>query len=182
MSLLSCINKKPCPSSTSTVFTCLHHSLMWIRIWSQTLGIPPPEPDDDFFFLGGDSLSALAVVKGLVEWDGMYAHAILCLHARSVVSSARLKPDQLAFLRGWRLCGLCSKCAFCYACVHLTKNSCHLKINVRTYIAYVVNVSVILVGTQVCMHSRSCLFERARRRRVAGRWRSAWSSCASKAV
>ena len=62
------------------VFTCLHHSLTWIRIWSQTLGIPPPEPDDDFFFLGGDSLSALAVVKGLVEWDGMYAHAIFICH------------------------------------------------------------------------------------------------------
>lgn len=40
------------------------------RVWAEVLGIEPPEPDDDFFLLGGDSLSALAVVKRLVEWDG----------------------------------------------------------------------------------------------------------------
>lgn len=41
------------------------------RVWGEVLGIATPEPDDDFFLLGGDSLSALAVAKRLVEWDGI---------------------------------------------------------------------------------------------------------------
>ena len=39
-------------------------------VWRDVLGIEAPEPDDDFFLLGGDSLSALAVTKRLLEWDG----------------------------------------------------------------------------------------------------------------
>jgi len=43
-----------------------------IRVWGEVLGILQPEPQDEFFLLGGDSLSALAVVKRLVEWDGIF--------------------------------------------------------------------------------------------------------------
>ena len=43
-----------------------------IRVWGEVLGILRPEPQDEFFLLGGDSLSALAVVKRLVEWDGIF--------------------------------------------------------------------------------------------------------------
>ena len=45
-------------------------SLVCARVWGDILGIDSPEPADDFFLLGGDNLSALAVAKRLVEWDG----------------------------------------------------------------------------------------------------------------
>mmetsp|Transcript_15027 Transcript_15027/g.35423 ORF Transcript_15027/g.35423 Transcript_15027/m.35423 type:complete len:425 (-) Transcript_15027:220-1494(-) len=39
-------------------------------VWSEVLGIETPDPEDDFFILGGDSLAALAVSKRLTELGG----------------------------------------------------------------------------------------------------------------
>ena len=60
-------------------------------VWAEFLGIVPPQPEDNFFLLGGDSLSALAVVKRLVEWDGELSLSarLSCLPCLSCLSGCQ---------------------------------------------------------------------------------------------